>query len=267
MTKAQADYTVIPFPRMRQVYIDTLHLAHQKHLVHGLIEVDVTAARQFIREHRARTGETLSFTGFVATCVGKAVDMNKHMHAYRNWRNQLVLFDDVDVTTMFEIEVGDKKTPLAHIIRAANKRSFREIHDEIRAVQAVRAREKRNPHERYLRLYVLAPAFIRRFLWKVLLKNPHWVKRYTGTVGLTAVGMFGEGGGWGLTEPVYTLGLTLGGIAEKPGVVGGRLEIREVLSVTLTFDHDIVDGAPAARFAQRLKDLIESAYGLIEQPG
>jgi len=34
------------------------------------------------------------------------------------------------------------------------------------------------------------------------------------------------------------------------------------LSLTISFNHDIIDGAPAARFAQRLKDLIESGYGL-----
>jgi hypothetical protein len=34
--------------------------------------------------------------------------------------------------------------------------------------------------------------------------------------------------------------------------------------MTLLFDHDIVDGAPAARFTQRLKELIESGYGLEE---
>jgi pyruvate/2-oxoglutarate dehydrogenase complex dihydrolipoamide acyltransferase (E2) component len=41
--------------------------------------------------------------------------------------------------------------------------------------------------------------------------------------------------------------------------------MREYLSVTVTFDHDIVDGAPAARFTQRLTDLIERGYGLVEQ--
>jgi len=36
----------------------------------------------------------------------------------------------------------------------------------------------------------------------------------------------------------------------------------ESLSFTISVDHDIVDGAPAARFAKRLKELIESSYGL-----
>ena len=37
-----------------------------------------------------------------------------------------------------------------------------------------------------------------------------------------------------------------------------------MLSLTVAFDHDVVDGAPAARFVQRLVELIESGYGLAE---
>ena len=54
----------------------------------------------------------------------------------------------------------------------------------------------------------------------------------------------------------------MGGIGEKPGIVEGHIAIREYLSLTVSFDHDTIDGAPAARFTQRLKDLIESGYGL-----
>ena len=38
--------------------------------------------------------------------------------------------------------------------------------------------------------------------------------------------------------------------------------MRDYLSLTISFDHDIIDGAPAARFTERLKELIESSYGL-----
>jgi pyruvate/2-oxoglutarate dehydrogenase complex dihydrolipoamide acyltransferase (E2) component len=37
-----------------------------------------------------------------------------------------------------------------------------------------------------------------------------------------------------------------------------------MLNLTVTFDHDIVDGAPAARFVHRLVELVESGYGLSE---
>jgi pyruvate/2-oxoglutarate dehydrogenase complex dihydrolipoamide acyltransferase (E2) component len=75
--------------------------------------------------------------------------------------------------------------------------------------------------------------------------------------------MFGKGAGWGMPITNYTLQITVGGIAEKPWVVDGRIEVREALSLTVSVDHDVVDGAPLARFVQRFKELIESGYGLI----
>jgi pyruvate/2-oxoglutarate dehydrogenase complex dihydrolipoamide acyltransferase (E2) component len=78
-------------------------------------------------------------------------------------------------------------------------------------------------------------------------------------VGITAVGMFGEGhSGWGIFPVTHVLGLVVGSIAWKPAVIEGRIEPREILHLTLVFDHDVIDGAPAARFAQRLVELIES---------
>jgi pyruvate/2-oxoglutarate dehydrogenase complex dihydrolipoamide acyltransferase (E2) component len=75
--------------------------------------------------------------------------------------------------------------------------------------------------------------------------------------------MFGRGGGWAITMPNFTLTVALGGIAEKPGVVEGEIKIREYLDITVSIDHDIVDGAPAARFVYQFRDLVESGYGLI----
>ncbi len=79
---------------------------------------------------------------------------------------------------------------------------------------------------------------------------------------MTAIGMFGKGAGWGIPLPSHALWITVGGIGEKPGVVDGHIAIREYLSLTISFDHETIDGAPAARFTQRLKELIEGGYGL-----
>jgi pyruvate/2-oxoglutarate dehydrogenase complex dihydrolipoamide acyltransferase (E2) component len=53
-------------------------------------------------------------------------------------------------------------------------------------------------------------------------------------------------------------------MAWKPAVIEGRVEPREILNLTVLFDHDSVDGAPATRFVKRLVELIESGYGLDE---
>lgn len=259
MSKNNDQYRTLPFPRTRRLMVDGGRLGRQRHIVHGLFEVDVTQARQAIRDHKARTGESLSFTAFVIACLGQAIDMNKHMHAYRNWRGQLVIFEEVDVNTLFEVEVDGGKMIRPHIIRAANKKNFRDIHDEMRSFQA----EHRESQEAtFIDWFVLLPGFVRRSIYRLLSKRPHWVKDYTGTILVTGLGMFGTGGFWGIPVPNHTLQITLGGIAEKPGVVEGQIEIREYLSLTISFDHDVVDGAPATRFAQRLKELIESGYGI-----
>ena len=99
--------------------------------------------------------------------------------------------------------------------------------------------------------------------YRTLLMNPHWLKTYTGTVAVTSIGMFVHGGGWGIPfTPLHTLTLTVGNISEKPALIKGNVMLREYLSVTISVDHLIVDGAPIACFAQQFKELIEVAYGL-----
>lgn len=260
MNTKQASYTAIPFPWERQMVIEGGRIASKRHSVFGLIEVDVTESRRIIREYRERTGVSLSFTAFIATCLGKAVEENKMVHAYRNWRNQLIMFDEVDVNMVVEIEMEGRKVTLPHFVRAANKRNVLDIHDRLRNVQ----RKPKKSREFGAMWFARMPAFLRDVFYFFVFRNPHWLKKTFCTVGITAVGMFGKGGGWAVPFNVHTLDVALGGIAEKPGVVEGRIEIREYLCVTLMFDHDIVDGAPATRFAARFKELIESAYGLCE---
>jgi len=261
VTNKAKDYQVVPFPAARKVIVDAGRLASRRHVVHGLLEIDVTRPREFIREHKAQTGESLSFTAFIVTCLAQAIETYPAVQAYRNWRNQLVLFDDVDVVTLIETKVGGVALP--HIIRAANRKTFREVHDEIRAIQA---RPARSAQSGGLAAWApRVPAFVRDLFYWAIRQNPHRLKEIQGTAVVTSVGMFGQGGGWGITFlPYHTLGLTVGGIATKPGVVEGRIEIREYLNLTISLDHDIVDGAPAARFAQHLQELIESGYGLYE---
>ena len=176
----------------------------------------------------------------------------------------MILFDEVDVNTLFEVEENGGKVIRPHIIRAVNKKAFQDIHQEIRAFQN---EHMASQESKFIRWFMLLPGFVRRLFYWVLFKNPNMLKKYYGTVMMTAVGMYGSGGGWGIPFSNHTLQITLGGIAEKPGVVDHRVEIREYLSVTLSFDHDIIDGAPAARFTQRLKRMIEYGYGLYDDVG
>ena len=258
--RQHADYQVVQYPRYQRFAAAAYQTVRHKQMIHGLIEVDVTRARTVLREHKARTGEALSFTAFLAACLAKAVDEHKAVQAFRKGGRQLILFDDVDISTRMEHEVAGAKYVIPYTIRAANRKSVREMHNEIRAAQAADVRHA------LTRFLLLPAALFRPFAWAAVAigrMRPRLWKTLMGTVGLTSVGMFGTGAGWGIpaSSPTALL-LTVGGIGEKQAMVDGRSAVREYLSLTISVDHDLVDGAPAARFSQRLKELIESGYGL-----
>ena len=54
-----------PFSPNRQIMTDVLDAASHRHMIHGLIEVDVTHPRQRIQEIKEQTGESLSFTSYI----------------------------------------------------------------------------------------------------------------------------------------------------------------------------------------------------------
>lgn len=263
MLKTSGKYQVIPFPQERRAVADLGYVAKQIYSIYGLVEVDVTEARRLIREYEERTGEALSFTGFIIACLGKAIVADRSVQAYRDWRGRLVIFDDVDVGMMIEYTVNGRRFPLGHVIRAADKKSVYDIHREIRAAQT---RSIKDPEiSRLLRLIAL-PSFVHRLLFRYVLRRPHLMKQVMGTTTVTSVGMFAEHEGWGITPSGSSLGLVIGGIGRKPGVIDDQIAIREYLGVTITFNHSIIDGAPAARFTECFVDLVESAYGLHDLP-
>ena len=47
-------------------------------------------------------------------------------------------------------------------------------------------------------------------------------------------------------------------------MIDGRTEVREYLSVTMMFDHDVVDGAPATRFTAQLAELVQDGFGRVQ---
>ncbi|MGD9002301.1 MAG: 2-oxo acid dehydrogenase subunit E2, partial [Anaerolineae bacterium] len=236
--------------------------------MYGLLEVDVTVARQFIAEHKARTGEALSFTGYLVYCLARAVDENKEVQAYLKGRSQIVLFDDVNVGVMVEHKDGEKRALMGHIVRAANRKTYQEIHQEIRRVQSEPVPASRGMPT-WLRRAMLAPwpfsKLVRALMAFATRRDPTIRVAASGTVFVTAVGMFGKGhSGWGIATTPHSLGLVVGSMAWKPAVIEGRIEPREILNLTVLFDHDVVDGAPATRFTRRLMELIQSGYGLDE---
>lgn len=262
-------YTVERFPKFRELVSESVKSGKKMNHVAGLVEVDVTETRETIRAYKEKTGEQLSFTAFVISCAARAAEENKSIQALRK-RNKIILFDDVNIRCNIEKEINGKKTVVMHIIRKANEKSYKEIHEEIRSVQKGEkkkatdnspSKKKRKGQNKLVAL----PKFIRKFIWRKLRKDPFFIQKNFGAIGVTPVGMFfKKRQGWAFTPSPHSVSIAIGSIAKKPGVVNDQIVIREYLSLTTLFNHDVVDGAPAARFYTRLCDLIEEGYGLDE---
>jgi pyruvate dehydrogenase E2 component (dihydrolipoamide acetyltransferase) len=64
-----------------------------------------------------------------------------------------------------------------------------------------------------------------------------------GTITITNVGVFGVDGGTPIINPGESAILCMGRAVAKPWVVDGEVRVRQVMQLTLSFDHRLVDGA------------------------
>jgi pyruvate dehydrogenase E2 component (dihydrolipoamide acetyltransferase) len=78
-----------------------------------------------------------------------------------------------------------------------------------------------------------------------------------GTFTISNLGMFGVDQFVAVLNPPQVAILAVGAIEEKPVVVDGDLEIKPMMSLTLTCDHRAIDGAVAAEFLGTVRDLLE----------
>jgi pyruvate/2-oxoglutarate dehydrogenase complex dihydrolipoamide acyltransferase (E2) component len=233
--------------------IDAMRAGRRSFPVHGLLEIDATDAVAALEAHR----EPLSFTAFVVAATGRAVAAHPLVHAYRDWRGRLVVANHVDVATLIEVEDQGRSFPLAHLLRDADIRPVDELSTELRRVQSDITRSQSG---RLLRAWFARLARVpglASLMYRTMASSPRLRER-SGTVAVTSVGMFGRGGGTGIGQPtIMTLSVLVGGRSLRPRVVDGQIVPRLVLDLTISVDHALVDGAPAARFAATLVDLIE----------
>ncbi len=255
-------FDVLPFPSARNPIIDAGYMSSKRHLIHGFLELDVTDARRILKDTTGKDGQPLSFTAFLVASYGRALHQHPKIQALREILGRLVVFHDVDVATLVEPSPGMVAIP--HVVRAAQSRTVRDISEEIRSIQ-VDQHPWRNL-EALATLGARLPRFFRLTYMRFYQLNPVAFKRLAGTTQVSSIGMFGKRAGWGVGFLAYhSVGLLVGGIAETPLAYQGSIALRECLYVTLTFDHDIVDGAPAARFARTFSELVESASALNDE--
>lgn len=256
-------YEIVPFQNSRIGTLDIGAVGGRRHRITALIEVDVTEARQALKR---RGG--LSFNSWLLKCIGDCVSQYPELHGIRRGEKEIIRFGDVDLSLMIEREVAGRNVPLPFVIRGVNEKSFEAVHQEVlqarcQAVSGDGTIVLGRGESVGTRVYAMLPGFLRRFIWRRLLMKPFSLRKAMGTVMVTSVGMAGRFSGWILPVSVHPLCFAVGAITKKPWVVGGAVAVRDILHLTVLADHDVVDGAPAARALARLVTMLEKGYGLI----
>jgi pyruvate/2-oxoglutarate dehydrogenase complex dihydrolipoamide acyltransferase (E2) component len=246
-------------------------IGRNKHHMMGLLEVDVTTAREELRALR-RAGTSVSFTSWFVRSVAEVAAEMPEVHGALQGRRRRVLFDEVDIALMVERDVEGTVVPLPVVLRNCASKGIDAIEAEIakakaQPIEGTRDYElgrRRSPL--FMQLFYRLPQRVRVWIMKSILRSPERRRATMGTVMITSLAGGLRAPGWIVPKSMHNLVFGLGAVVRKPRVVGEEVLPRDVLHLTLLFDHDVVDGGPAARFVSRLVRRLETASALTQRP-
>lgn len=195
-------------------------------------EADATnlvAARQQLNTELAAAGEKISYNALLMRLVARALAEHPNLNA------QLT---ETGLQTMPGINIGlavdTQRGLLVPIVREVPAKSLLHINQEINSL-AERAIQGRSlPDE-----------------------------LSGGSFTITNLGAYEIDAFTPLINPPECAILGVGRIVSKPVGLNGQIVLRDMLALSLSFDHRLVDGAPAAKFLQRVKQLIERPFMLM----
>jgi pyruvate dehydrogenase E2 component (dihydrolipoamide acetyltransferase) len=196
-------------------------------------EVDLKAFEEFrqglVRKVEEETGVHISFTHLIIKALAQSIFQHPIMNSTLV-EDEILILGEINIGVAVALESGMLIVP---VIKNADKKSISEIAEEGNALTA-KARENR------LGLDDVTG----------------------GTFTLSNAGMFSSGRGAGFSTPIITEPqsaiLGLGASYQKPVVRAGEIVVSTVLPTSLTIDHRVINGVPAAQFMGTFNSLLES---------
>jgi hypothetical protein len=169
-------------------------------------------------------------------------------------------FAEVDINIPIEFQKDGKFVTKQYIIRNITAKSVKEIADEIEASRTAGDEPGGFVFSGLGRRLMLGlPRPLVLMILRLVLGRHKLVKDMSGTAFVTSVSMFSSAPGFIIPYigGPKACSIAIGSSSRKPVVVGKEIQIREMINLTLVFNHDLVDGAPAARFINELRALVE----------
>lgn len=258
-------YQTHAFPLSRIATIDVCETGRKKHHVAAMIELDITESRKKVRQSRT-VHEKISFTAWLVKAISLTIEKHQMAAAFLKGKRSAMIFDDINISMVVEKEVNGQKVPIPMIIEKTQKTTAASITRQINNAKTSPLTEQDKVLQkntgRMERIYYHLPGFLRRGIWKFMLKRPRLVYGKMGNVAITSIGMMGNVKGWFIPFSIHPLCFGISTIQKKPVVVNDQIVIREMLSMTILLDHDVIDGSNMARFINDLSKNIENGTGL-----
>ena len=218
--------TRVPLSGMRRVIAERL-LASKTQIPHFYLTIEINAAPMmaFRKEYIAASGGKITFNDIALLAVAKAATQKPKVNAAFAG-DAIIEYGSVNLSVAIAVEDG-LVTP---VIRDAQNLSLKEISAAVKDL-ALRARDKKLKPEEYA----------------------------GGTITVSNLGSYGIEQFCAIVNPPQAAILAVGAIVKKP-VVNERdeIEIGHRMSITLSGDHRVVDGAVAAEYMSALRKLLES---------
>ncbi len=223
-----------PMSTIRKVTAERLSGSHLTAAhVTIVVEADVTEMvkmrQAMLPEIEKTSGVRISFNDMIVRAVTKAIKEFPYLNATLEGDN-IKIFQDVHMGVAVAIEEG----LMVLVLRDADKKSLVEIS---RATKELSDKAKQGT----ISLDEVSGS----------------------TFTITNLGMFGAEIFTPIINPPESAILGVGRIIEKPVVIGGQITVRSMMYLNLSFDHRIIDGAPAAKFLQRVQQILENPYLLL----
>lgn len=225
---------VIPFAGMRKTVADNVaRSAQTSPHVTLTAEVDMTEAvrirKQVLNEFERKYSTKLTFTDLIVKAAARAILDHPIVNSSLQG-NEIHISGEVNIGLAVALDGG----LIVPVLRNVDKKSLPEISSESKSL-IEKARAGRLGGNEIA----------------------------GGTFSLTNLGAFGID----VFNPIITPGqsaiLGVCRIAEKPVVIAGEVVVRSMMNLCLSFDHRVMDGAPAAQFLSRVRELLESPYQLL----
>ena len=218
--------TKVPLSGMRRVIAERL-LASKTQIPHFYLTIEIDAAPMmaFRKEYIAASGGKITFNDIALSAVARAAMQKPKVNAAFAG-DAIIEYGSVNLSVAIAVEDG-LVTP---VIRDAQKLSLKEISAAVKDL-ALRARDKKLKPDEYA----------------------------GGTITVSNLGSYGIEQFCAIVNPPQAAILAVGAIVKKP-VVNERdeIEIGHRMSITLSGDHRVVDGAVAAEYMTSLRKLLES---------